>query len=108
MAKARSAPAVATPRWAASNAAALEQHGHDRIGIAISAAAAGTVRSRANSIARFWLSNAAAVRAGSQLARQQRQQRDADRDADHAQRQLVDPVGVVEERDRTLAQGRAG
>ena len=52
--------------------------------------AAGTVSSSASSIARFWLAERLRVLAGAQLARHQRQQRGADRDADHAERQLVD------------------
>ena len=44
--------------------------------------------------------------AGAQLARQQRQQGRADGDADHAQRQLGDAVGVVERGDRADRQQR--
>ena len=62
--------------------------------ITISAAAAGSVSSRANSSARFWLCMRRAVVAGAELAGEQRQQRGADGDADHAERKLVHPVGV--------------
>ena len=41
---------------------------------------------------------------GADLARQQRQQRRADGRADHAQRQLLDPVGVIEQRHRARRQ----
>ena len=40
------------------------------------------------------------------LARQRRQDRGADRDADDAERQLVQPVGVIEIRDRAARQQR--
>ena len=61
-----------------------------------SATAAGSVRSSANSSARFSLSMRGGVIAGAELVAELGQQHDADGDADHAERQLEQPVGVIE------------
>ena len=86
--------------------AALEQDGHDR-------ARHGDQRRRCRQgkgqreFDRPVLAAERRVRlAGAQLPCQQRQQGNADRDADDAEGQLVHTVGVIEERDRALAQGR--
>ena len=72
----------------------------------ISAAAAGSVSSSASSTPRFCVSTAPAESPSAHLARQRRQDRGADRDADNAERQLVQPVGIVEIGDRAARQQR--
>ena len=52
----------------------------------------------ANSSERFWLSITAVMVAGAQVTRHVRQQHDADRNADDGERQLVEPIGVIEMR----------
>ena len=62
----------------------------------ISATAAGRVSARVNSVARLTASRPPESSPALQPARQVGQQHDADRDADDAERQLVEPVGVGE------------
>ena len=65
-------------------------------GITTSATAAGSVSARVNSVARLMRVAPARAVAGGQPAREVGQQHDADGDADDAERQLVEPVGVGE------------
>ena len=65
-------------------------------GMTRSATAAGRVSAAANSIERFWLWCAASVAAGAERPGELGQEHDADGDADDAERQLVEAVGIVE------------
>ena len=65
-------------------------------GITMSATAAGRVSARVNSVARLMASRPPAPSPAFEPAREVGQQHDADGDADDAERQLVEPVGVGE------------
>ena len=80
----------------------------DRIGCAstISPAAAGRVSSSASSTPRFCVAAAPAASPVRTCRDKRRQDRGADRDADHPERQLVQPVGIVEIRHRAARQQR--
>ncbi len=76
--------------------AALEQHADDRLVQRHQPGRGGQGQQQGELDGAILVGQCRVVAAGPDLARQQRQQGGADGDADHAQRQLVDAVGVVE------------
>ena len=71
-----------------------------------SAAVAGSVRNRVNSTERFCRLEASVGVSGLQRARQFRQKNDRHRNANHAERQLVEAVGLRKRRHRLVLSGR--
>ena len=93
-------------RFGCAERAAFEQDAHDKIGHHHQGRGPRHRQQQREFQRPVHAAGGGFVVARAELARQQGQQRCADRDSDHPQRQLVYPVGVIQERDRTPRQQR--